>query len=123
MSRHDPLVRMLHMRDFAREALEMAAGRTEEDLLRNAMLRYALTHLVELVGEAAAQVPRETQSLYPQIPWPKVTGMRNRLIHGYDEVKSAIILDTIFSNLPGLVRELDQILGPAENPPDTGGTP
>ena len=111
MTKRDPRVRLLHMRDFARKAIEMAAGRTRSELESNEMLRLALTHLVELVGEAAAQVPKEVQQNYPQIPWPKVVSMRHHLIHGYDLVDCDILWDTIIKDLPGFVEILEAIVG------------
>jgi uncharacterized protein with HEPN domain len=61
MPSHDPMVRLLHMRDYAKQALKMASGKTRADLDKDEMLRLALTRLMELVGEAAAQFPRELQ--------------------------------------------------------------
>ena len=112
MSRHDPLVRLRHMRDFARKALSMVSGKAGDALARDEVLRLAVTHLVELVGEAAAKVPPETRGLYPQIPWLKLVGMRNRLIHGYDSVDHDILWDTITTDLPQLLDELGRILTP-----------
>jgi len=82
MSKRDPKVRLLHMRDYARKAVAMAQGHARDDLDRDEKLALALTRLVELVGEAASQVPEEVQRRYPQIPWAKMIGMRHRLIHG-----------------------------------------
>jgi uncharacterized protein with HEPN domain len=56
--------------------------------------------LVELIGEAATQIPRELQAQYPQIPWPEIIGTRNRLIHGYDYVDYDILFETIKNDLP-----------------------
>jgi uncharacterized protein with HEPN domain len=53
------------MRDFARKAIELTRGKTRADLASDEVLRLALTHLVELVGEAATQVAPETQAQYP----------------------------------------------------------
>jgi uncharacterized protein with HEPN domain len=100
------------MRDYARKALEMTAGREREDLDKDEMLRLALTHLVEPVGEAASQVPAEQRDRHAGIPWAKVVGMRHRLIHGYDLVDYDILWGTIRHDLPGLIAELDQALGP-----------
>ena len=86
MSKRDPLVRLRHMLDYSKEAVEMARGKTAAEISGNRQLGLALTHLVELIGEAASQVLRDVQDQYPQIPWSKVVSMRNRLIHGYDFV-------------------------------------
>ena len=113
MSSRDVKVRLLHMRDYARQAVEMARDHERRQLEANDMLRLALTHLVELVGEAASQVPADIREQYRQIPWRKVIGMRHRLVHGYDKVDYDILWDTITSNLPGLVEAPDRVL--AEN--------
>ena len=69
MSKRDPMVRLLHMRDHTGKALEMVHGQSRSDLDSDEKLRLALTHLVELVGEAANQVPKEIQLRYPEIPY------------------------------------------------------
>ena len=110
MSRRDPLVRLKHMLDYAREAVEMAEGKKAEDLDQDRKLALALTHLVELVGEAASQIPQEIRGKYPNVPWPKIVSMRNRLIHGYDFVDYEILRDTIIEDLPPLIEELEKII-------------
>jgi len=62
---------------------------------------------MELVGEAAAQYPRELQAQYPQIPWPKLISMRNKLIHAYDFVDYDIVWGAITKNIPQLLAELE----------------
>ncbi len=112
MSLRDPKVRLLHMRDYARKAVLMARGQTRNDLDRDEKLLFALTHLVELIGEAAGRVPAEIQRAHPHVPWAKITGMRNRLIHGYDSVDCDILWQTVTGSLPALLAELDAILEP-----------
>lgn len=81
MSRHDPIVRVHHMLDHSREAVEMVRNRSRTDLDTDRMLNLALVRLMEIVGEAAAQIPEEFRSCYPQVPWRDVADLRNRLIH------------------------------------------
>ena len=59
MSRCDPLIHVHHMLDHAREAVEMVRYRTRADLDTDRMLNLALVRLMEVVGEAAAQIPEE----------------------------------------------------------------
>src|ERR1035437_6823678 len=105
MSERDPWVRVLHMRDYATEALELARDRAEEDLRTDKMFRYALVHLVELVGEAAAHVSMPTKALAPDIPWSRIVSTRNRLIHGYDYIDYEVLWDVVRNELPPLLEE------------------
>ena len=59
MTRHDPLVRVHHMLDHAREAVEMVRGRYRADLDTNRQLNLALVRLMEVIGEAATHVPED----------------------------------------------------------------
>lgn len=78
------------------------------------MLCLAVTRLIELIGEAASQYPKELQMQYPQIPWAKMISMRNRLIHGYDFVDYNILWNAVTMNIPRLLvgeRYFDQATG------------
>jgi uncharacterized protein with HEPN domain len=67
---------------------------------------------LEIVGEAANRVSRQTQSKFAEIPWNKLISMRNRLIHGYDDVEMAIVWQTVTVELAKLITSLNKI------PPD-----
>ena len=86
MSRHEGDIRLRHMLDHVQEAVAMASGRTRSELDTDRQLNLSLVRLLEIVGEAANRVPVEERGRYPDIPWPEIVGLRNRLIHGYDAV-------------------------------------
>ncbi|MGB2936947.1 MAG: DUF86 domain-containing protein [Phycisphaerae bacterium] len=90
------------MLDHAREAVEMAAGRSREDLDHDRQLNLALVRLLEVIGEAASRVPPEECRRRPGIPWRDVVGLRNRLIHGYDDVNFDILWTIVQDDLPPL---------------------
>jgi uncharacterized protein with HEPN domain len=108
MSRHDDGLRLRHMLAHASEAIEMARGRAREDLDRDRQFSLALVRLLEIVGEAAANVSGETQHRLGTIPWPDIVRMRDRLIHGYDKVDLDIVWEVVQADLPPLVAELRQ---------------
>ena len=110
MPEHDPRVFLLHMLEHARKALSLASGLTREDLDTDEVLRYALTHLVAVIGEAASQVPLETRAANPAVPWTKIVALRHRLIHGYASVDYAILWEVITQHLPPLIVELETML-------------
>jgi uncharacterized protein with HEPN domain len=106
MSQHDDDLRMVHMLEHAKEAISMVQGRTRQDLDADRQLNLALVRLLEIVGEAAARVTSATRKAHPQIPWQQIAGLRNRLIHGYDEVDFDVLWAILIDDLPQLVDEL-----------------
>lgn len=110
MTKQDDPLRLRHMLDHAREAVELIEGKQPADLQGERLLQLALVRLVEIVGEAAARVSQDTCGQHPYIPWPQIVGMRNRLVHGYETVDLKILWDTITDDLPPLIVELEQIL-------------
>ena len=98
--------RLQHMADAAELAVGFIAGRAKADLLSDPMLRLALTRAVEIVGEAAAQVSAEGRAAWPDVPWSQIVGMRNRLVHAYFDVDTAILWDTVELALPTLRAQL-----------------
>jgi uncharacterized protein with HEPN domain len=110
MTRRDPLLGLRHMLDAAREAVDAASGLTVADLEADRLRELALERLLEILGEAAAQTPPEESALHPEIPWTRIVGMRNEIIHGYASVDPEIVLRTIRENLPPLVRQIEAAL-------------
>ena len=74
-------IRLRHMLDAAKEALRFIAGRGKEDLAADRQLALALIKEIEIIGEAASRISIEVKDSRPDIPWPAIVGMRNRLIH------------------------------------------
>jgi len=91
----------------------MAAGHVRQDLDRDRKLNLALTHLLEIVGEAAGRVPPDERARHPETPWPEVVALRNRLIHGYDAVDLDRLWAIIPDDLPKVVAALGRILEPS----------
>jgi uncharacterized protein with HEPN domain len=110
MTRHDDMVRLRHMLDHAREAVSLIQGKQREDLGRERLLELSLVRLIEIVGEAAARVSPKGRRTFQGIPWKEVIGMRNRLIHGYDQVDLDVLWDTIEDDLPPLILRLETSL-------------
>ncbi len=104
------LVRLRHMLDAAREAVSFAEGRRRADLDKDRMLSLSLLRLLETVGEAAGRVTEEGRRRYPRLPWREIVDMRNRLIHGYDDIDLNRVWETVTADLPPLIRELEDIL-------------
>lgn len=101
-------VRLRHMLDHAREAVSMVRGKTRADLDTDRRLNLALVRLLEIIGEAAGRIAKEDRDRYSNIPWAEIVGLRNRLIHGYDEVDFDILWQIVTTDLPPLIKNLER---------------
>lgn len=108
----DDSVRLRHMMDAAKEAVELAAGKSRCDIENERTLNLSLVRLIEIIGEAANRVSSACRAKYPDIPWLQIVGMRNRFIHGYDDIDFDILCQTISEDLPSLITELEKIIPP-----------
>ncbi len=82
----------------------------ENDLMRQA----AVMRQLEIMGEAARRLSEETRLELSELPWRQIIGMRNRLIHGYDDVDLAIVWDSVQNDLPLLIAQLEKVVPPEE---------
>jgi uncharacterized protein with HEPN domain len=108
--RSDDTVRLRHMIDAAETAGQFMAGRERAALDADRMLLFAVVRAIEVVGEAATKVSVETRAASPQVPWGAVVGMRNRLIHGYFNVDTELVWQTVNRELPALLPTLRSLL-------------
>lgn len=108
--RKDDLIRLRHMLDAAKEAIELAAGKSRNEIETERMLNLSLVRLIEIVGEAADHVSAEFRLRHSSIPWKEIIGMRHRLIHGYDNIDYDLLYQTIQEDLPALVALLEEIV-------------
>ena len=110
MSRHDDSVRLRHMLDAARKAVALAAGKTRAQVAADEIGQLALARLLEIVGEAAGRLSPEYRTAHPELPWPEMTGLRNRLAHAYFDVDLEVLLDVVSRDLPPLIGQLERLL-------------
>lgn len=110
MSQRDDRVYVGHMIDTASKATGFVEGLSREDFDNNELLRLSLTHLLQIIGEAARRVSPDFRSLYPTVPWKAVVGMRSKVVHGYLDVDEDAVWDTVKNDLPFLIVELEKIV-------------
>ena len=108
--KRDDRIRLEHMLEAARQAVGVASERVREDLDRDRFLVLGLMKCLEIVGEAASKLSVETRVRYPDIPWPQIIGMRNRLIHAYFDINLDRMWDTLKEDLPSLIQTLERVL-------------
>ncbi|HUT71488.1 MAG TPA: DUF86 domain-containing protein [Desulfatiglandales bacterium] len=70
----------------------------------------AVIRKFEIIGEAAKHIPESVKGTYPDVPWKRMAGMRDRLIHGYFGIDYQLVWDAIQLELPELKPRLKKIL-------------
>jgi uncharacterized protein with HEPN domain len=72
--------------------------------------QYAVIRAIGIIGEAARSATPEFREQFPNVPWRQMTGMRDRVIHGYDDVELLVIWKTVQEDLPQLISRIEAIL-------------
>jgi uncharacterized protein with HEPN domain len=101
-----------HMAEYGREAREFAQGLTEEEFGEDRKTLYAVLNALQAVGEAAGRVSQaypQFVARHPEVPWRLMTGMRNRLAHGYFEVRVDVVWGVLTKKLPALEESLPAV--------------
>ena len=99
-----------HILSETQYLMARSQGLTKAEFLGDATLKRAFVRSLEVIGEAARQVPEEVRQKYRHVDWRAMAGMRDRLIHGYLGVDSEIMWDAIMTKVPVVQREVEQIV-------------
>jgi uncharacterized protein with HEPN domain len=106
--------RLWDMLQAAREVVEMTAGVSLEDFLKNRVLVRATERCIEIIGEAARRVSAAFQQTHPAIPWGHITGQRNLLAHEYGRIDYELLFKTAAEDVPQLIQDIEQLLPPPD---------
>jgi uncharacterized protein with HEPN domain len=84
-------------------------GMSYEEFAADAKTSYAAVRCLEIIGEAAKHVPLSTRRKYPEIPWKKMAGMRDKVIHFYFGINFKAVWLTIKDDIPRLRPLLEKV--------------
>ncbi len=104
-----------HILDEANYLTTRSQGLDKERFLRDETLKRAFVRSLEIIGEAAKQIPDPVRQRFPQIEWRAVAGMRDRLIRSYFGVDYDIVWDVVATKIPTLTQQIQGLLD-AEQP-------
>ncbi|MEI8293312.1 MAG: HepT-like ribonuclease domain-containing protein [bacterium] len=110
MSKFDPAVTLPQTIDFITEAQTLVVGISLEQLLADPIKLRAFERVMELVGESVKRVPQDFRDTHSQIPWEKITGMRDVICHAYEDLAYEVLWDAVEMHFPKLLKDLKQIL-------------
>lgn len=112
MSVMDDQVRLRHMLEASQQVVAFTQDETRQSLESDQRLQLALMRLIEVIGEAASRITPNFRESHREIPWNKMIGMRNRLIHAYFTVDLDRVWETATLAIPALIPHIEQLLNP-----------
>lgn len=101
----------MDMLEAARLARSHVGGKSWEQFDADVACQDAVIRRLEIIGEASRRVSQQTQTLLATVPWRLMVGLRNMVIHQYDDVDLLVVWDTVQDDLPALILTLEAALG------------
>jgi uncharacterized protein with HEPN domain len=104
--------------DASANVVEFLGAMTRTEFEADKKTVHAVVRNLEVIGEAIKSVPPEVRGQHPQVPWQRIAGLRDILIHHYFEIDIDIVWDIVQNKLPELKLQIEAILSDSgEKPP------
>jgi uncharacterized protein with HEPN domain len=108
MSRDDAT--LLDLAEAARRIVQFKRGLDKAGFLNDLKTQAAVQHGLLILGEAVKRLSAEFRQRHTSIPWKSISGMRDRLIHGYDDVDLEVVWKAVDEGVPRLLAEVEPLL-------------
>lgn len=102
-----------YIKDILQSILQIESfveGLRYEEFLKDDKTASAVIRKLEIIGEAAKQVPTRVRQKHPELPWTEMARMRDKLIHGYFGVDHEIVWKVVRERLPEVKTNVKKII-------------
>lgn len=99
-----------HILDETEYLTDRGKGLNKDEFMRDETLKRAFVRSIEVIGEAAKQIPDDLRQKHSHVEWRAIAGMRDRLIHGYFGIDYDIVWDVVVNKVPVLQLDIKQII-------------
>ncbi len=106
----DPLVFLRHILECIQNIEKDTRGFSQKVFLRSRTIRDSVLRNLEIIGEAAKNIPVEFRRKYPTVSWIDLAGLRDKLIHDYFGVNLDIVWGVVAKELIPLKEAIEEIL-------------
>lgn len=104
-------------RDFLQDILtaivdieNFVNGFSYEQFVGDRKTLYAVVRSIEIIGEATKNLPEQLKMQYPEVPWKRMTGMRDKLVHGYFGIDFKTLYIAATEDIPPIKALIEKII-------------
>ena len=98
------------IKDSIERVTSYTEGLTYDEFMKDNKTQDAVVRNLEVIGEATKNLSDSLRKKHPQIPWRDLTGVRDKLIHGYFRIDYDIVWNIITKELPLLLPQIEELL-------------
>ncbi len=106
---------LLDIAKVCQTILRLTANMTKAEFQQDERTHLDILYEVTVLGEVVKRLSPEFRSQHSTIEWRKIDGMRDRLVHDYDEVKLDLVWEVVKTNIPELLDYITPLLPSQEN--------
>ncbi len=101
------LIDILHAARLVKSFVE---GADREAFENDIMCQSAVIHQLTIIGEATKRISKEYRNSHPKVPWRRMAGMRDVLIHAYERVELKEVWIAATVHIPDLIRQIEPLV-------------
>lgn len=109
MPKRDPDLLLEDMLSAVKKVERYTAGMDQKSFLQDEKTLDAVVRNLEILGEAAKQLPEDFLTQHPGVPWRQIAGLRNRIVHEYFGLDLELIWEVVQKDLPQLKTWLEGV--------------
>ena len=106
---------LLDMFTAAGKVLAFTSDATWEKFQDDDVLQSAVMRQIQIIGEAARKVSKQTRDAHPEVPWTQIVGMRHRLVHEYFRIRLDRVWEVVQQDIPPFISMLKPLIPPEDN--------
>lgn len=113
--RKDPKIFLSHILESIKAIEDHTRKTSKEEFSRNLTVQDAVIRRIEIIGEAAKNLPSEFKRKHREVEWREIVGMRNKLIHEYFGINLNVVWTTLKKDIPKLKKQISELLEKSSN--------